>query len=74
MTPDQIKVLTPGINYKSKEKIKFSNKVGVSEGFSEYAYDIDGATQSGVIYPSIDPMIFEIKNPNRDIKGKVVNL
>ncbi len=76
--PIVIKVLeqlldnVPGVQ--TVKKIKFSNKVGVSEGFSEYAYDIDGATQSGVIYPSIDPMIFEIKNPNRDIKGKVVNL
>ena len=32
------------------------------------------ATLDDVIYPSIDPMIFEVRFPNTDIKGKVVNL
>jgi hypothetical protein len=35
---------------------------------------MDGANQDGMIYPSLDPSIFEIKYPNIDIKGKVVNL
>ena len=56
------------------KNIKIINKVGVSQGYSQYGYDIDGATQNKVIYPSIDPMIFEVKNPNQDIKGRVVNL
>ena len=56
------------------KNIKITNKVGVSQGYSQYGYDIDGATQNKVIYPSIDPMIFEVKNPNQDIKGRVVNL
>jgi hypothetical protein len=29
---------------------------------------------NNVIYPSIDPMVFEVKYPNSDITGKVVNL
>jgi hypothetical protein len=33
-----------------------------------------GATQNQVIYPSLDPSIFEVKYPNLDIKGKVVPL
>jgi len=45
-----------------------------STGYSQYAYDIEGATLDYIVYPSIDPMIFEIKYPNTDIKGKVVNL
>ena len=36
-------------------------------------YDITSATKQGVIYPPLDPAIFEIKYLNRDIKGKVVN-
>jgi len=36
-------------------------------------YDINSATKNGVIYPSLDPSIFEVKFPNRDIKGRVVN-
>ena len=38
------------------------------------AYDVSGAEIDNVIYPSIDPMIFELKNPNQDIKGRVVPL
>ncbi len=54
--------------------IKFSNKAGVSLGYSQYAYDIGGATSNGVIYPSLDTSIFEVKYPNNDIKGRVVPL
>jgi hypothetical protein len=54
--------------------VEITNKVGTSLGYSQYAYDINGATLNNVIYPSIDPMIFEVKYPNTDIKGKVVNL
>ena len=54
--------------------IYFTNKVGESLNYSKYAYDIDGATQNGVVYPSQDPSIFEVKFPNTDIKGRVVPL
>jgi len=47
---------------------------GEALGYSEYAYDIAGATINDVVYPSIDPMIFEVKYPNTDIKGRVVPL
>ena len=43
-------------------------------GYSNYAYDISAATANNVIYPSLDPMIFELKYPNTDIQGKVVPL
>ena len=51
-----------------------SNKAGTTSGYSQYSYDIEGATQNKVIYPSLDPSIFEVKFPNQDIKGKVVPL
>jgi len=54
--------------------VSISNKAGTTSGYSQYAYDISGATQNQVIYPSLDPSIFEIKYPNQDIKGKVVPL
>jgi hypothetical protein len=54
--------------------IKFSNKAGISNGYSEFGYDLEAATLNGVIYPSLDPSIFEIKYPNDDIKGRVVPL
>jgi hypothetical protein len=56
------------------KNIQVSNKRGIAEGYSEYSYDIKGATQNQVIYPSLDPSIFEIKYPNQDIKGRVVPL
>ena len=40
--------------------------------YSQYAYDIPGATRSGNIYPSADPSIFEVRYPNTDIQGRVV--
>jgi hypothetical protein len=54
--------------------IKFSNKVGASLGYSQYAYDMSSATLNRVIYPSLDPSIFEVRFPNDDIKGRVVPL
>ena len=50
-----------------------TNKVGIALGYSQYAYDVQGATQNNTIYPSIDPMIFEVKYPDTDILGRVVN-
>jgi len=55
------------------KNIKIINKVGESLGYSKYAYDIDGATLNNIIYPSIDPSIFEIKSPDLDIRGRVVS-
>jgi phage-related baseplate assembly protein len=45
----------------------------VTNGYSKYAYDIAGATIQDVIYPSLDPCIFEIKFPDTDIQGRVVS-
>ncbi len=56
------------------KNILFSNKKGTASGYSQYAYDIEAATLNKVIYPSLDPSIFEIKYPNNDIKGRVVPL
>jgi hypothetical protein len=54
--------------------LSITNKAGTLSGYSQYAYDIDAATQNQIIYPSLDPSIFEIRYPNQDIKGKVVPL
>jgi len=52
--------------------INIINKYGSLLGYSNYSYDIPGATVNNVIYPSLDPMIFELKYPDSDIKGRVV--
>ena len=54
------------------KNIVIINKTGSTLGYSNYAYDVTGATINNVIYPSIDPMIFEVKNLDTDIKGRVV--
>ena len=56
------------------KKINFKNLAGIGQGYSVYAYDIEGATQNGTIFPSLDPSIFEVKYPNIDIKGQVVSI
>ena len=58
----------------SVPSVRIVNLYDATQGYSGNVYDIGAATKSGVIYPSLDPSIFEIKNLNRDIIGKVVSL
>jgi hypothetical protein len=51
-------------------KLEVVNKQGGN--YSQYGYDIAGATKDGNIYPSLDPAIFEVRFPNTDIQGRVV--
>ena len=37
-----------------------------------FEYSFSGAEENGIIRPSITPSVFELRNPNRDIYGKVV--
>ena len=50
--------------------INIINKVGGN--YSIYGYDIKGATLNNIVYPSVDPSIFEVKFPNSDIKGRAI--
>ena len=54
--------------------VYITNKTGVALGYSEYAYDLERATQNNTIYPSLDPSVFEVKYPDTDIRGRVVSL
>ena len=56
------------------KNITISNLVGTNLGYSPYAYDINAATNANVVYPSLDPSVFEVKYPNQDIQGRIVNL
>ena len=55
----------------SVEDVQLENKFGTADGYSQYKYDFNQATRKGVIYPSLDPSIFELKTPNQDIIGRV---
>ena len=52
--------------------IKIVNKFETSEGYSGNGYDVDTALKNGILYPSLDPSIFELKFPLKDIRGEVV--
>lgn len=54
--------------------VRIVNKSGEASGYSKYSYDISAGTLNGVIYPSLDPSIFELKYPNVDIQGRVVTM
>jgi hypothetical protein len=51
--------------------VRFSNLYDTTIGYSGNAYDINGATRDGVIFPSLDPSIFEVRYPDNDIIGRV---
>ena len=53
-------------------RVEFKNLYDDALGYSGNVYDLISATKNGVIYPSLDPSIFEVKFPNADIKGRVV--
>lgn len=42
-----------------------------SRGYSANSYDILAATKNGIIYPSLDPSVFEVRFPNIDIRGSI---
>ena len=54
--------------------LKVYNLWDDQDGYSGNIYDINQATRDSVIYPSLDPSIFEIKYPDSDIKGRVVSI
>ena len=74
ITPDLFVLLDAIDGVQTVKQINFTNKTGTSQNYSEWAYDMNGANQNGTIFPSLDPSIFELKFPNSDIKGRVVNL
>jgi len=53
--------------------VSYSNLYNTTQGYSGNVYSLNTATKNGVVYPSLDPSIFEVKFPNQDIKGRVVS-
>lgn len=53
----------------SVPKLEFVNKCNGQ--YSKNSYNITAATKDKIIYPSLDPCVFEIKFPNKDIQGRV---
>jgi len=54
------------------ESVNFENIFGETQGYAQYKYDFVQATKKDILYPSLDPSIFELKYPDNDISGKVI--
>ena len=54
------------------ESVNFENIFGKTQGYAQYKYDFVQATRKDIIYPSLDPSIFELKYPDANISGKVI--
>jgi len=52
-------------------QVKFRNLYDQTLGYSPHAYNIDQSIKDGILFPSLDPSIFEVKYPDNDIMGKV---
>mgnify|MGYP003135454572 CR=1 FL=1 len=65
-------IVPPEGNNPDKQLILIENKATISQGYSGNVYDVERASRNGIVYPSLDPSIFEVKYPNQDILGKVV--
>lgn len=61
---------------KTVKNIKIFNKAGELDGreYSEFKYDMQPATRQNVIYPSLDPSLFELKFPDSDIRGRITSI
>jgi hypothetical protein len=48
---------------------EITNKCGGQ--YANNSYNIAAATKGKIVYPSLDPSVFEIKFPDSDIRGRV---
>lgn len=65
-------VLDRVVGVQTVSKVEITNLQGGD--YSQYAYDLGGATRNNIVYPSYDTMIFELKFPNKDINGRTTTL
>ena len=56
----------------SVPSVKIYNLCGGDGNYSPNKYNIDEATKGKIVYPSLDPCVFEVKYPNKDIKGRAL--
>jgi len=55
----------------SVPSVKISNLCCV-DAYADNSYNIEQATKGKIVYPSLDPSVFEVKYPNKDIKGRAI--
>ena len=52
--------------------VEIENKWTTADGYSGNVYNIRSATRDGIVYPSLDPSIWELKYTNKDIEGRAL--
>jgi len=68
---DLIKILALVDGVQSVIDVRIKNLFDSESGYNSNVYDIPSATKNNIIYPSLDPSIFEVKFLDDDIKGRV---
>ena len=53
-------------------EVKFKNLTQNDGDYSPHEYNLSEATHNKIIYPSLDPSVFEVKYPDNDIRGAVI--
>jgi len=67
----EVELLIAGVEgVQSVPKCEITNKC--LGNYSQNSYNITDATKGKIVYPSLDPSVFEVKFPNKDIRGRVV--
>jgi hypothetical protein len=67
----EVELLIAGVEgVQSVPKCEITNKC--LGNYSQNSYNIEDATKGKMVYPSLDPSVFEVKFPNKDLKGRVV--
>jgi hypothetical protein len=67
----EVELLIAGVEgVQSVPKCEIVNKCLGS--YSKNSYNIRAATKGKMVYPSLDPSVFEVKFPNKDIKGRAI--
>jgi len=65
-------IVPPSEDNPQKHPVLITNKWQTADGYSGNIYDINYATKNGIVYPSLDPSMFELKYPDTDIEGRAV--
>lgn len=60
----------PGVQ--NVAKLEFENLYDTDQGYAGNIYDLQSAERDGIIYPSLDPSIFEVRFPDKDIRGRAL--
>jgi len=56
----------------SISEVVFKNLNQNNGNYSPHEYNLSEATHNKIIYPSLDPSVFEVKFPDNDIRGAVI--